>query len=92
MERSGDVRLVTLRLLAHVENLHGSVFEQPLELAELDRLRALGRVDARHVARELEEADRAQAACGAFPFRVVGRVQHDALSRIEDETGARRER
>ena len=77
MQGAGDVALVALRLLAHVEHLHRAVLEQPFQLAELDGLELLRRVDVRDVARELEKADRAEAARRAVGLPVVGRMDDD---------------
>ena len=92
MQRAGDVALVALRLLAHVEHLHRPLLEQALELAEVDRPGLLRRRDAGDVAGELQEPDRAEAAGRALRFVVVARVQHDPLVGVEDEAGPRRKR
>src|SRR4029079_17296170 len=64
VERAGDVALVTLVLLPHVDHLYRVLFEQTLELVELDRLARIRHRNAGDVARKLEEADGAQPACG----------------------------
>ena len=43
VQRAGDVTLVALGLLAHVEHLHGALLEQPLQLVELHGHERLGR-------------------------------------------------
>src|SRR5512133_2356324 len=92
VERARDVGLVALGLLPHVEYLHGAFLEQPFQVVELDGYGGFRQPARSDVAGELEESDGAQPARGLLRLGVVGRVNDDSLVRIENESGAGRER
>src|SRR5205085_11819126 len=62
MPAAGDVAVVALVGLAHVEELDRARGEQALELVDRDGREPVRRVGILQVAGELDEADRAQAA------------------------------
>ena len=88
---AGDVALVALVLLAHVEELDRVRGEQRLELLDPDRLEPLRRGELEQVAAEVEQPDRPQALRRELGLLVRGGMQRDRLLRVEQEAGLRRE-
>ncbi len=87
--RAGDVAVVALVLLPHVDHV-GSLVEELLEVVDTDRLELLGPA-AENEARNVQEADRAQAADRALRFGLIGGEDADGPLGIEQKAGLRRE-
>ena len=90
--RAGDVALVALVGLAHVEQDHAVLRDESLELVQVDRFElrlAAGRVDDEPV--ELEQADGVEAASRLLRLIRGARVHDDPVA-VQDERSLRRER